>query len=261
MSGDGKGSAVHKETAKWLLTFVPIPTFLALALGLGNRFTAITEVGVVDWVRQFPVPALAIAATAIATAVIIAACCRLLLTGPIDWRDLKDSPDLWSKAFSEAGVGEPYFKSVDRFSDFEQKRIRGTATDAEMKALADTQQRIVAWTEDVGTRERFNRFLWTFGICAGVILLGLGCAMATLPTTPEAITKPSKVAILVSPDAQPRLAAAFAAAGCTGRDTTVVAVGGLWNNPELRLVGDGCQSGRWTVPADLNAVVLPAGSG
>ena len=212
-----------------------------------------------DGVSPQPVPALAVAVTATATGVIIVACCRLLLTGPTEWDHLKDAPNDWSKAFSEAGVGEPYFKDADQFGDAERRRILGKASDTEMKALADTQQRIVAWSEDVATRKRFTRFLWTFGFCAGLILVGLGWATATLPTTPDAVTKPTRVSILVSPDAEPRLAAAFAAAGCTARDPAAVAVGGLWNNPTLRLVGDGCQSGTWTVPTELNAVVTPGG--
>lgn len=33
------------------------------------------------------------------------------------------------------------------------------------------------------------------------------------------------------------------------------------NNPTLRLIGKGCQTGTWTAPADLNAVITPAGAG
>ena len=71
---------MHKDTAKWLLTFVPIPTFLALAVGLGTRFTAITQVGIIDWACQFPAPAIAVAVTAIATFAILIACCWVLVS-------------------------------------------------------------------------------------------------------------------------------------------------------------------------------------
>jgi hypothetical protein len=111
VSGIGKGGVVHKDTAKWLLTFVPIPTFLALGAGLGTRFTAITQIGIIDWACQFPVPAIAVAATALATVVIIGACCWVLLAGPTDLAILKGKPNWWSDAFSQYGVGEPYFKS------------------------------------------------------------------------------------------------------------------------------------------------------
>lgn len=253
---------MHKDTAKWLLTFVPIPTFLALAVGLGTRFTAITQVGIIDWACQFPAPAIAVAVTAIATFAILIACCWVLVTGPTDLAALKKEPNWWSDAFSQYGVGQPYFTNSDGYNDTNTARAQGKATDAQIKALADTMQRIVALSEDLNTRNRFRCFLWVLGFGAAFILAGLCTATATLPTTPDAVTKPIKVSILVPPGTEPRLAADFAAAGCTcDHDTTAVAVGGLWNNPTLRLIGKGCQTGTWTAPADLNAVITPAGAG
>jgi hypothetical protein len=260
VSGIGKGGVVHKDTAKWLLTFVPIPTFLALAIGLGTRFTAITQVGIIDWTCQFPVPAVAVALTAIATVLIIGACCWVLLAGPTSLATLKEKPNWWSDAFSQHGVGEPYFKSSDRYNEADEVRAEGKATDAQISALADTMQRIIALSEDLTTRSRFRCFMWIFGSCALVIVIGLSTATATLPTTPDAVTKPTKVSILVPPGTEPRLAADFAAAGCTCfHDTTAIAVSGLWNNPTLRLIGKGCRTGTWTPATDLNAVITSAG--
>lgn len=248
---------MNKDTAKWLLTFVPIPTFLALAVGLGSRFTAVEETGLIGWAREFPIPAIAVGVTVLATIVIIWTCCWVLVAGPTELAVLKNNSNWWSAAFSKHAVGEPTFSNSDAFRTADNKRVSQTASDTEIKALDDTIQRIVALSEKLNARSRFICFIWAFGACAVLIVAGLSTAIATLPTTPDAVTKPTKVSILVPPDTEPRLAAAT---GCASmRDTTIVAVSGLWNKPKLRLIGKGCPLGTWTLPVDLNAVITPAG--
>jgi hypothetical protein len=247
---------VYKDTAKWLLTFVPIPTFLALAVGLGTRFTAIKETGLISWVYQFPVPAGAVGLTVIATIVIIWRCCSVLVAGPSELADLRGKTDWMSEAFSKYGVGEPIFSNFDAFKTADNKRVNKTASDAEIAALTDTSQRIVALSENLNARARFICFMWVFGACAIVIVAGLATATATLPTTPDAVTKPTKVSIFMPPGTEPSFTTTT---GCTClHDTTAIAVSGLWNMPTLRLIGKGCPSGAWTPPADLDAVIAPA---
>lgn len=250
---------MHKDTAKWLLTFVPIPTFLALAVGLGARFTAINETGVINWARQCPIPAIAVAVTVLATLAIIGTCCWVLVAGPTKLAVLKDNSNWWSAAFSKHAVGEPIFSNSGAFRTADNKRVNGTASETEIKALDDTIQRIVALSEKLNARSRFICFIWAFGCCAVLIVAGLSTAIATLPTTPDAVTKPTKVSILMPPGTEPRLTTAT---GCTCmQDTTAIAVSGLWNRPKLRLIGKGCTPGTWTPPTDLDAVIAPAGSG
>lgn len=250
---------MNKDTAKWLLTFVPIPTFLALAVGLGSRFTAIQETGVMGWAREFPVPAIAVGVTVLATVVIIWTCCWVLVAGPTELAVLKSDSNWWSAAFSQHAVGEPIFSNSDAFRTADNKRVNETASDTEIKALDDTIQRIVALSEKLNARSRFICFIWAFGACAVLIVAGLSTASATLPTTPDAVTKPTKVSILVPPDVEPRLATAT---GCASLQTTAfIAVSGLWNKPKLRLIGRGCPPDIWTPPPDLHAVIIPAGDG
>lgn len=177
---------MHKDTAKWLLTFVPIPAVLALGVGLGGRFTAIMQVGVISWVREFPVPVIAVVITILATIGIIAACCWVLVAGPTDLDKLKQDPDWWSDAFSKHGVGEPYFQDSDQYRCADDKRVDRSASEAEIDALAETIQRIRSLSEELTVRRRFKSFGTILGGCAVLIVVGLLVATATLAATPEA---------------------------------------------------------------------------
>lgn len=245
---------MHKDTAKWLLTFVPIPTFLTLVISLGTRLTAIQHRGVLGWTYEFPVPAIAVATTVIASIVIIVKCCQVLLVGPTDLPTLRTG-NSWSDAFGKYGVGEPLFPSADEFQKADNKRVEGQATDTELKAIADTYTRLIALSEKQNAAARFRSFAWYFGACAVAILAGLLVANATLPNTPDPVTKPTKSTIGLPPGTE---AAFTTATGCVNLTaTTAIAISGLWNRPTLRLIGPGCPSTSWTPPPDLDAVITP----
>jgi hypothetical protein len=235
---------------------VPIPTFLALAIGLGPRYAAIEEVGIVSWVCQFWVATLAVGLTLVATVVIMGLCCNVLLAGPSKLTDLTANLDWLSKAFSTYAVGAPIFSDADAFRTADDNRVAGKATADDKKALTDTIQRIVALSENLNARARFKTFASLLPVCALVIVVGLFVLGAALPTMPDAVTKPTRVSIFIPPGTESGF---VTATGCSClHDTTAVAVSGLWNRPMLRLIGKGCTNVEWTPPADLHAVIAPA---
>lgn len=248
---------MHKDTAKWLLAFLPIPTFFALGITLGPRFAAIDEVGIIRWICQFWVASLAIGLVLAAALAIIWLCCRVLLANPDEWSKLTaDGNKRWmSRAFSTYGVGLPMFPDADTFSSTEAKRVANTATGDEIKALTDTTQRIVALSADLKARRRFKTFGWALAACAVLIAGGLFVISAALPVTPDAVTKPTKVSIYMPPGTESKFTTAT---GCTClRTTTAIAVHGLWDRPTLRVFGNGCRDTEWTPSADLHAVIAP----
>lgn len=246
---------MYKEAAKWLLTFVPISTVVALALTLASRFDGIEAVGLWNWINEFPWISGAVLATVAATVVVIVMCCRVLLAEAGAWNDLRSDADWLSKAFSEHAVGIPLFKDSSAYEAADLKETDGQATSAEQTALATTSRRILELSEAENARAKFEKFTWCYSVCAVVIVVGLGVATAGLPSTPDAVTKPTKVSILMQPGTENQF---VATTGCASLDdTTAIAVGGLWSKPELRLIGQGCPAGDWTPPDDLGAVVAP----
>lgn len=249
---------MHKETAKWLLAFVPIPTFVVLALSLGPRYEAISELGLSNWLDENPFPAIAFLLGAIAIVALTAMCCFVVLTRATDLAKLLADENWLAAAFSEHGAGEPVFLDAAAFKMVGSASKTGddTVPEREETAYAKTLERLKQLSEDQKTRARFVGFVWVFIICAIVIFGALTVVAATLPNAPEAIIKPAKVNIYVSPGTEPSLTAATE---CTDMSkTTVVAVGGTWIHPIIRLFGTGCIREPWTPSPDLNAVITPA---
>lgn len=244
---------MYKDTAKWLLTFAPITAVITLALTLGPRLNAVVGVGFLGWVRRFPLASAAIVLTLGATVAIVVLCRYVLLTEATPWTELRKSADWWSKAFSDHAVGMPLFPAS---TDFEAAEIRATtdeATSAEQSALAATTLRIQALSETLNAKARFVRFSWGYVICMLVVLAGLSVAAFSVPATPEAVTKPTKLSLLLPPGTEHRFTEATGCASLGG--STAVAVGGLWDHPAIRLIGPGCPAGEWTAPEDLGMVI------
>lgn len=246
---------MYKETAKWLLTFVPITALVTLALGFAPRFAAMKAAGFVNWVREFPLVTAAAAVTAGLTVVIIVMCCKVLLAEPTAWKTLRADTTWLSKAFSEHAVGVPLFADSTAYQTAESKALTATASAAEQGALADTSRRILELSEAHNARDRFKRFSAVYVICTILIIAGASVVTATLPATPDGVTKPTQVAIFMPPGTENQF---VTATGCTSlASTTAIAVGGLWNRPKLRLIGQGCPVEDWTPPENLGIVITP----
>ena len=246
---------MYKDTAKWLLTFTPITAVVTLALTLGPRVDAIAGAGFVNWVCEFPVATGAVVLTLFAAVVIVALCSYVLLAQATPWTELRTSATWWSKAFSEHAAGMPLFPASTDFEAAETRATTDSATSAEQTALAGTTLRIQALSETLNAKARFKRFSLGYGVCIVLIVAGLSVAAFSLPATPDAVTKPTKVSILLPAGTENRFAETT---GCATLDgTTVVAVQGLWNHPTLRLIGPGCPAGDWTPSNDLGIVVAP----
>lgn len=262
---------MHKDTAKLLLTFVPIPTFVVLALGLGPRYEAISQIGLAAWFDENPTPSIAFVLAAIAAILIAVMCCFVLLAGPRDLAELIKDDNWLSNAFNRDAVGEPVFTDSSAFKNVgdKSKFNDDTVSEWQRKAYNETAARLTLLSEDQRTRCRFKWFMWIYVVCSLVLLGGVAVATATLPATPEPITKPTLVAIHVPPDAEEELLEQTGCVKVEKPDATsnapspteeaiAIAVGGTWAHPDIRLIGPNCIENDWTPTPDLNAVVAPA---
>ncbi len=247
---------MHKDTAKWLITFAPISAFLALVVTFAPRANAIIAMGFPSWARHYPLTAFAIGASIVATVAIIVQCSRVLLAEADIWAELekKDDGNWFSDAFSKHAVGLPLFPASSHYTEAETRARSGdatAATAAEQSALAATSLRVLAHSEADNARDRFKKFIPVYAICTLVILVGSIAAAVG----PDAVTKPAQVSILMQPGTEDRFTAA---SGCQAlKTTTAIAVGGLWDRPLLRLFGPGCPTVDWTAPEGLDATIVP----
>lgn len=277
---------MYKETAKWLLTFVPIPTFVVLALSLAPRYEAISRLGLHAWICANPAPASAFLLAAIAAIAITVACSFVLLAAPNLDELLDDDPKL-SDAFSKHGVGEPVFPDATAFKEM-GKAIRTKPDEVpawKIGAYHDTTERLKGHSEELSARLRFTVFVWVLVLGGLVLFGGLSVATATMPASPEPITTPTKVAVFAQPDAESKLRTEIECANpaapatpqtpstdappaqtsstealntVTIEGVTAIAVGGTWDHPKIRLIGPGCKQDLWTPSDDLKVVFAPA---
>lgn len=248
---------MYKDTAKWLLTFTPIAAVITLALTLGPRAEAIANAGLLNWACEFPIATAAVVLTLLAAVAIVALCSYALLAEASPWTQLRTDEKWWSKAFSDHAVGMPLFPASTDFTDAETRAVTGKASPAEQTGLAATTLRIQALSESLNAKARFKRFSWGYGICMIAILGGLAVAAFSLPVTPDPVTKPTKVSIIMPAEAESRFTEIT---GCTtplDDNTTAIAVGGLWSHPTLRLIGPGCTASDRTLPSDLGIIITP----
>jgi hypothetical protein len=236
---------VHKDTAKWLLTFTPITAVIALVLTIRPSIEAVGAAGPRAWIRQFPAATVAIVMTALATVVLVVLCRSVLLATATEWSTLRRDVEWWSGAFSKHAVGMPLFPSSSDFDDAELRALTEQATPAEHTALAATTLRVQALSEEMNAQARLTKFSWAYGVCMAVIVAGLATATFSLSVTPEAVTKPTAASLYLPGDGA---ANRFTeATGCVSvQGTTAIAVRGLWSNPTLRLIGPGCRDAEWT---------------
>jgi hypothetical protein len=156
---------------------------------------------------------------------------------------------------SKHAVGVPLFAASTEYDDAETKAQSGSASAAEQSAIVATSARILALSAEQNAKARFESFRIGYAICMLLIAGGLIFSAVSLPATPDPVTKPAKVSLVMPPGNEARF---VAATGCQSlATTTAVAVGGLWNRPRLRLVGQGCPLGDWTPTPDLNGVIVP----
>lgn len=248
---------MYKDTAKWLLTFTPIAAVITLALTLGPRTEAIAEAGLLKWVCEFPIATAAVVLTLLAAALIVALCRYVLLAEATPWTQLRTDQKWWSEAFSDHAVGMPLFPAATDFTNAETSAATANASAAEQTALAATTLRIQTLSENLNAKKRFKQFSWGYGICMIVIVTGLAVASFSLPATPDPVTKPTKVSLIMPAGAETRFTEIT---GCTTPltdKTTAVAVGGLWTHPTLRLIGPGCTTSDHTLPRDLGIIITP----
>ncbi|WP_396908174.1 hypothetical protein [Mycolicibacterium sp.] len=240
---------MYKDTAKWLLTFTPIAAIVTLALTLAPRVGAIAATGFTHWVVANPIATAAVALTLFAAAIIVVLCSHVLLAKPRPWTELRADDEWCSKAFSDDAVGVPLFGSSTSYEKIEVAALQNDATAAEQTALAATSRRMLELSEAQNAEARFKRFIWGYGICMVIIVAGMCIATAGVPLAPDAVTKPTKVSILLPPDGESRFTEETQCATVTG--TTAIAVRGLWDRPVLRLFGPGCTQAEWTPTAEI----------
>jgi hypothetical protein len=249
---------MHKDTAKLLLGLVPVLTVVGIALALAPRFDAIRADGVWRWANAHLAVDIGVVATMLGVLGVVAACSYVLLAAPGTWRDLRSNVDWFSKAFSDHAVGLPYFLDSTAFTSAESKIAQSDTgvTGDDREAVAKVRERTLELSERLEAARRFNRFTWAYLACIVAIVGGAGTVLATLPAASGPITAPVIVQLHLPATAE---AGFVHGTHCrASKTTTAVAVGGFWNDPELRLYGPGCDPAKWLpTHSKLDVVITP----
>jgi hypothetical protein len=270
---------MHKDTAKLLLGLVPVASLIGVAVAIAPRFDTIRAAGVANWAQQHPSVVSGVVAVVIGVFGLVVACCYVLLAAPKPWRELRSDDNWLSDAFSSHAVGIPYFSDSSTFLDAEANVAQAAAataaqpaaataaqpaalpaatatadvTSGDREAVAKAVERTLLLSERLEAASRFKKFAWLYVLCLLAIVGGAGVVLISLPAAETPITIPTTVQLHLPPGAE---AAFDAATGCVASRTTVaVAVGGFWDDPELRLYGLGCHSARWSPQRSVDVVI------
>lgn len=255
---------MHKDTAKLLLGLVPVASLIGVAIAVEPSFDTIRAAGVASWARQHPSVVSGVVAVVIGVFGLVVACCYVLLAAPKPWKELRSDDNWLSKAFSDHAVGIPYFSDASTFLNAEAQVAQPVAqpaadvtkadvTSGDREAVAKAVERTLLLSERLQAAKRFKKFGFLYVPCLLAIVGGAGVVLITLPAAETPITIPTTVQLHLPSGAEVVFAAAT---GCVASGTTVaVAVGGFWDNPELRLYGPGCHSGRWSPQRSVDLVI------
>ncbi len=251
------GSDAFRDTAKWLIAFVPIASLTSVGALVGPRLIKGAEASTspAGWLASNIWPILGVAAAAAGVTAIVFFGAKVLAAQPSEFANLLtvDRSKL-SAAFS-AGVGAPYFLDD---SDFRTAMAElDVAWSAAQQAPEPTLARVVAatdmlrdWSLHNSLTEAFATFWRAFAAGVFFIVLGVLVAVSTLePQAPE-IRTPMEVRVEVqglgASDLRSRT-------GCSRpSDAVFVAIAGTWDSPVLAVDGPDCRFGAvWRPPKDL----------
>lgn len=248
---------MHKDTAKLLLGLVPVSTLVGIAVALAPRFDEIRAIGVERWAGDHVAVASGVVVAFVGVLGVVVAGCYVLLAAPGKWSTLRADTDWFSAAFSDHAVGVPYYLDSNAFGTVEsaiEQKDQGV-TNEDREAVAKVTQSILDLSERLGTKRRFRYFGWAYVICIAAIALGVGTVLARLPAAEAPIMTPTTVQLYLPASAEP---AFVAGTGCrASQNTLAVAVGGSWDDPELRLYGAGCFDRRWFPHHSIDVVIAP----
>jgi len=243
---------MYKETAKWLLGFIPISSITGLIVILAPQFGDAREMGFSTWLGHNGAVAIGVGLTAAGFIAVAAMCCHVLLAAPSQFIELQQDRNWMSAAFSDHAVGQPDFVDVDKFTEANKAADGAMSDPAQAIPIRRTIDSIMELSAELNAKQRFTRFAVAFIV--GVLAIGAGLGLTAFALPPDQITRPTPVTLLPG-DA---VVESFRAlSGCeTIEGTTAIAVAGTWSSPDVRLYGPGCTFEVWTIPDDLDLLAV-----
>lgn len=243
---------MHKETAKWMLGFIPISSITGLIVILAPQLGHAREIGFTSWLSQNGSAALGVALTAIGFILVASMCCYVLLAAPSNFLTLQQDSDWMSAAFSDHAVGQPNFIDADKFTEAKEA-ADATPEDAVLTTpVRRTIESMMELSAELNAGQRFRHFAVAF--IAGVLAIAAGLGLTAFTLPPAQIARATPVDLLLG-DASPDRFTEVS--GCETIDgTTAIAVAGTWTNPDLRLYGPGCTFEVWTIPEELDLLAV-----
>lgn len=240
---------MYKDTAKWLLAFLPVSTLAGAAAVLRPHIGAIREVGGVSWVQANPWNAIAFGLPIVVVLGLAYGCLRVMLAKSDPYERLEQNQTWMSEAFSQYGVGIPEFNDSSKFTDAIEEASNGT-DGSRADDIAKVVPRIVALSAELNARTRFVQFAWGYGI--GLVAIAVCALYLSQQSVP--LATPLRAEVHVGTDSEPEFTTLT---GCADAATTkAVAIGGTNESPVLRLYGDDCKSIEWQPDGDIDVVVI-----
>ncbi|MGH9123652.1 MAG: hypothetical protein ACRDZ8_02860 [Acidimicrobiales bacterium] len=261
MSIYSSGGDALRDTAKWLVSLVPVAGVVATGAVLVPRLVAAgaaTNSGL-SWLDAYKWPLVGLVAVVTGIGATVWWGATVLSTEPASFTAVLSNASTLSTAFS-AGVGAPYFLDSEQFGQtWALVAARVSAGDpveaTTLTATLGAADALRDWAYEQAVRAAFDRFKVAFSAGLVLIVAGFLTVAVTVPVPPATVGEPRAVRV-VMPAAAPRAAAAGAdlhhATGCTAAATTTfVAVGGTWATPVLQVDGPGCRfDARWHPKVD-----------
>lgn len=247
MSIYSTGAEAYRDTAKWLVAFIPVSTLVAAAVALGPQVLtqAATADSVADWLKQNGWVLVGLGVVAVGAMCIMWSGARVLSTQPERFQDLlgEQDKDRLIKAINE-GAAEPYFMDDVAYRNA-RNRLQASwdakqqVDDAALQRITGATELLRAWALQQGMGAAFGKFRWALVVGIVLILGGFLLTAGALGPTAVRLDKPTVVKVRVNDAGEQDLRATT---GCVDASrSSFLAIGGTWNAPVLRIDGPGCR--------------------
>lgn len=261
MSIYSTGAEAYRDTAKWLVAFVPVSTIVAGAVALGPRLLedAAAAASPTAWAQTRVAVLVGVGLIVAGVGGVLWSGARLLRTQPVDFTALLKDSEKLREAFQN-GVGVPYFLDDASYLAALKKLAATWATgdavlDAELERANASTEELRSWALQQQLRPAFRTFGWVFGLGVLLIVAGFLAVAAGLGPAPIRFGTPTVVVVELSDAGAVDLATAT---GCTNiAESTFLAVAGTWESPVLEVDGPDCEFGAQWRPSSGGAELRP----
>lgn len=255
------GASAYRDTAKWLVAFVPIASLLAAAGVVGPALVQSgAEAGSLPtWLAANALTLVALAVMALGMTIVITAGAKVLAAQPAGLASVlattsDDAGARLAAAFGE-GLGVPYYyDSAPFLTDLRKMSARDAQVTEDVAHRAVTTLATVReWALHQELSTLFSAFVVRFLVGVGLVAAGFLVAASTVEDPAASRREPVPVALVAPADA----AADFEEhLGCPPVGPQLWLVDGTWEEPVLEADGPGCAIGKTWEPQEEHVVRL-----